>query len=44
VNGSDGGSATIQNDVEIPIETQKQLRKAGIPEEKWGAYYKKYHR
>jgi hypothetical protein len=42
--GSNGGTVQMQSDVEVPPETQAMLKKAGIPKEKWVAYYQKYHR
>lgn len=44
VNGGSGGTVQIQEEVEVPIETQAMLKKAGIPKDKWVAYYQKYHR
>lgn len=44
VNTGTGGTTEIDNQVQVPAETQTMMEKAGIPRGKWTEYYMKYHK
>jgi hypothetical protein len=44
VGGGSNTAVHIEEETQVPPETQTMLAKAGIPKDKWAEYYKKYHR